>query len=144
MPGRRGELWVRVSRRVALLARECRQTVAVERAEVERRLDDQRGVLGGQRLVAFLARRALGAVRPVADGLDDQPVDLPAIRGEVNADSFHFTADRFLFELEQRVAVVELVDQLAAAEQGAEADLRPTQASCRLAARHWSRCQKRW
>ncbi len=95
-------------------------------------MDNVGGMFCGDALVVLLVRAVLVAVAPVADRLDDDPVSLVPVGGELNANRFHLAADRLRLDAPQVVAVVAVIDQLVAREQRAETQLRPGETGVRI------------
>ena len=76
-------------------------------------------------LVCFLGAAALAAVRPVANPFDDDPVHLGTAGSRFHTDAFHFAADGFRFDAQQRIAIRPIVHQLVAGHHHAEMNPGP-------------------
>ena len=94
-------------------------------AQVQHGLHDQSGIVGGVALITVLRGAVLTAVRPVANTLYDDPIGLGLAAGVLNAASFHFAADGFRFDLQESVAGRAMIEQLLAAHDNADMQLRP-------------------
>src|SRR4051812_37769465 len=93
--------------------------VPVDLHKLEGMQCERGGVLRRQRLPLLLVL-ALLAVGPVADGFDEDPVDLPSLTGDVDPLALHLAADCLLLEGAELVPEVEVVEQLRAGEDRAE------------------------
>ena len=124
--GRSGQ--VPPGRRFAAVGRRRGGGGVVERAEAEGRVHHQRGMVGRQALVPLLVLVSLVAVGEVADRLDDDPMHAVPIGCELDAHRLHVASDSLLFQLQQAVAMVLVVDQPIAGQERTQVQGRPSQA----------------